>query len=123
MQETQQKQLRLLRLQAILMAGILVLLLAAGAFLAVQAVRLNAVAQRLAELGKSDCHFCQFRITTNAGAGQAAALESLSAGEMAETKPIDLIERYFDMRKRTLTQEERQMINTAIEMVTENNAK
>ena len=55
--------------------------------------------------------------------GQAAALESLSAGEMAETKPIDLIERYFDMRKRTLTQEERQMINTAIEMVTENNAK
>lgn len=83
----------------------------------------DAVAQRLAELGKSDCHFCQFRITTNAGAGQAAALESLSAGEMAETKPIDLIERYFDMRKRTLTQEERQMINTAIEMVTENNAK
>ncbi len=83
----------------------------------------DTVAQRLAELGKGDCHFCQFRITAGAGAGKAAALESLTAGEMAETKPIDLIERYFDMRQRPLTPEEKQMINTAIEMVTENDAK
>lgn len=83
----------------------------------------DAVAQRLAELGKSDCRFCQFRITASAGAGKAAALESLTAGEMAETKPIDLIERYFEMQQRPLTGEERQMINTAIEMVTENDAK
>lgn len=83
----------------------------------------DAVMQRLAELGRSDCRFCQFRITASAGPGKAAALESLTAGEMAETKPIDLIERYFDIRQRPLTHEERQMINTAIELVTENDAK
>ena len=68
MQETQQKQLRLLRLQTILMAGILVLLLAAGAFLAVQAVRLNAVAQRL-----------DMASVNRTIAGLEAAADSLSA--------------------------------------------
>ena len=68
MQETQQKQLRLLRLQAILMAGILVLLLAAGAFLAVQAVRLNVVAQRL-----------DMASVNRTIAGLEAAADSLSA--------------------------------------------
>ena len=76
MQETQQKQLRLLRLQAILMAGILVLLLAAGAFLAVQAVRLNAVAQRLDMASVN---------RTIAGLEAADSLSALDGAQMQQT--------------------------------------
>ena len=81
------------------------------------------VAERLKELGKTNCQFCRFKLNIKDKEAANDHVASLTADELASMEPIDLIKRYFEVKQTTFTPDMQEMIQEAINQVTSEKAQ